>query len=98
VLRRRCSTCAAARGAGPTKSSLVALRVAELRQQLRDRGLSDAGLKGDLVARLHAELSGPPPGALRVVACLGDQCYSPRECSHKHCRSLLHCVQHAPTC
>jgi hypothetical protein len=54
----------------------VALRVAELRQQLRDRGLSDAGLKGDLVARLHAELSGPPPGA--CFTCLGDQSHSPR--------------------
>jgi len=76
VPRRRCPACAAARGSGPTKSSLVALRVAELRQQLRDRGLSDAGLKGDLVARLHAELSGPPPGA--CFACLRDQSHSPR--------------------
>jgi len=69
--RHRNAVCGATRSSSegaPRRSALAKLKVAELRERLRDRGLSEAGLKPELVARLFANLSAAPPGALQRLA------------------------------
>ena len=60
-----CAATGSSSEGAPRKSALAKLKVVKLRERLRDRGLSEAGLKPELVARLFANLSASPPGALQ---------------------------------